>query len=309
MIFRVLALLTAVLLGWLAAPAWAQDVQPVPPLTGRVMDRTGTLSPEQIAAIAMRAAAIEQAKGSQVVVLMVPTTAPEDIASYANRVANAWKIGRREVGDGVLLIVALNDRRVRIEVAKTLEGAVPDLAAKRIIDGAIQPAFKRGDYAGGLTAAVDQLGARIKGEDLPPVQAPEASGAGEAPGGLGLMEALMILFIAVPLVGSVLKSMFGRVLGSLLTGAGAGALGFMLTSAVAVAALTGALGFVLSLFWGLGLGSGGRSVGRGRSGGYFPPMGGGGWSGGGGFGGGGGGGGFSSGGGGDFGGGGASGDW
>jgi uncharacterized protein len=120
-------------------------------------------------------AALEAAKGSQVVVLMLPTTAPEDIASYANRVGNTWKIGRKGVGDGVLLIVAKDDRKVRIEVAKTLEGAIPDLAAKQIIDQALTPRFKVGDYAGGLDAAVEQLAARIKGEPLPPVN-PVSSG-------------------------------------------------------------------------------------------------------------------------------------
>jgi uncharacterized protein len=113
------------------------------------------------------------------VVLMVPTTAPEDIASYANRVGNTWKIGRKDVGDGVLLVVAKDDRKLRIEVAKALEGAIPDLAAKQIIDEALTPHFKAGDYAGGLDAAVDQLAARIKGEPLPSVT--PADGAGSDP--------------------------------------------------------------------------------------------------------------------------------
>ena len=117
-----------------AAGAWAQPVQPVPALTARVIDQTGTLDASQRAALEAKLAALEKAKGSQVVVLMVPTTAPEDIASYANRVGNAWKIGRRDVGDGVLLLVAKNDRKMRIEVAKTLEGAIPDVLAARIID-------------------------------------------------------------------------------------------------------------------------------------------------------------------------------
>ena len=116
--------------------------------------------------------AFEQTKGTQIAILMVPTTQPEDIASYANRVGNAWKIGRKGMGDGVLLVVAKDDRKVRIEVAKTLEGAIPDLAAKQIIDEAITPNFRKGDFAGGLHAGVDQLIARITGEALPAPERP-----------------------------------------------------------------------------------------------------------------------------------------
>jgi uncharacterized protein len=122
----------------------AQDVLPVPALTARVVDQTGTLDPIQRKGLEDKLAAFEQKKGTQIVVLLVATTQPEDIASYANRVANDWKIGRKEVGDGIVVIVAKDDRKVRIEVAKTLEGAVPDLAAKQIIDDAITPRFPPG---------------------------------------------------------------------------------------------------------------------------------------------------------------------
>ena len=145
--------------------SWAQLA--VPALSGHVVDTTASLPAAGLQQLDSRLSAFEQQRGTQIVVLLVPTTQPEDIASYANRVANSWKIGRREVGDGLLLIVALNDRKVRIEVAKTLEGAIPDLAAKRIIDAAITPAFKRGDYLAGLNAGVDQLMARATGEELP----------------------------------------------------------------------------------------------------------------------------------------------
>jgi uncharacterized protein len=118
-------------------------VLPVPALTARVIDQTGTLDAIQRKGLDDKLAAFEQKKGSQIVVLMVPTTQPEDIASYANRVGNAWKIGRKDVGDGILVIVAKDDRKMRIEVAKTLEGAVPDLAAKQIIDEAMKPRFRR----------------------------------------------------------------------------------------------------------------------------------------------------------------------
>jgi uncharacterized protein len=121
--------------------ARAQDVLPVPVLTARVIDQTGTLDTVQRAALEGKLEAFEREAGPQIVVLIVPSTAPEDIAAYAQRIADSWKIGRREVGDGLLIVVAKNDRRVRIEVAKALEGAIPDLAARQIIQDAITPAF------------------------------------------------------------------------------------------------------------------------------------------------------------------------
>ena len=159
------ALLLAALL--LPGSALAQAPQPVPPLTARLIDQTGTLSPDEARAIEDRLRSIEQKSGSQVVVLMVATTAPEDIAAYAWRVASDWKIGRRDVGDGLLMVIAKNDRRMRLEVARALEGAIPDLAAARIIDQQMTPRFRQGDYAGGIAAALDQVAARIAGEQLP----------------------------------------------------------------------------------------------------------------------------------------------
>jgi len=137
------------------------DVRPVPALSGRVIDQTQTLSAPQADALQAKLARFEQERGTQLVILLVPSTQPEDIASYAQRVGDTWKIGRRDVGDGLLLVVAKNDRTLRIEVAKTLEGAVPDLAASQIIERAIKPAFKAGDFAGGLNQGVDQLIARV----------------------------------------------------------------------------------------------------------------------------------------------------
>lgn len=298
---RLLLLLLA--LAW--APAWAQDVLPVPALSGRVIDQTGTLSAEQGAALEAKLAAFEAEAGPQIVVLMVPTTQPEDIAAYAQRIGDAWKIGRREIGDGLLIVVAKNDRRVNIQAAKALEGAVPDLAARQIIDRAIRPAFRADDYAGGLNAALDQLMARIRGEALP---APEAKARKSGNGGPQLEELLMFFFIAVPVIGGVFTKIFGRKLGSLLTSGATGGVAWLLTASVLLGVGAGIVALLLvGLF---GIGSVARGIARGgRRGG--PPIifgsGGdhGGW--GGGFGGGGGG--FSSGGGGDFGGGGASGDW
>ena len=289
----------------------AQELLPVPPLTGRVVDTSGTLQPAQIAALDAKLATLEQEKGSQVVVLLVPTTAPEDIAAFANRVGNSWKIGRKDVGDGVIVLVAVKDRRMRIEVAKTLEGAIPDIAAKQVIDDAMAPRFRLGDYAGGLDAAIDQIGARIRGEALPPVTAPpdRASNQGGRGGlGFGLFEAAILLFIAVPVINGVARGIFGRKLGALATGVGVGGLAFVVTTSLALAVIAGLIALAFALFSGAAAALQ-QPGGRGRSGGWggpviVPPAGGN-WGGGGGF----GGGGFSSGGGGDFGGGGASGGW
>ena len=279
----------------------AQDVLPVPPLSGRVIDQTGTLSTTQSEALTNKLAAFEAASGPQIVVLMVPTTQPEDIAAYAQRIGDAWKIGRRDVGDGLLVVVAKNDRRVNIQTAKALEGAVPDLAARQIIDNAIRPAFRANDYAGGINAAVDQLMARIKGEGLPaPTQ---RQGGGASPfGGLQPMELLIFAFIALPIVAGVTRRIFGRGLGSLASGGATGAVAWLVSSSLLLAGVGAVIGLLFGLF--AGASNVLRNSGR-HGGGFGGGFGGGGWSGGGG----GGGGGFSSGGGGDFGGGGASGDW
>ena len=293
---RLLAALLAALSLYMAVPAHAQDV-PVPPLSGRVIDQTGTLTAAQAQALSAKLEAIETQRGTQVVVLIVATTQPEDIASYGQRVADSWKLGRRDVGDGVVIVVAKNDRRINIEIAKTLEGAIPDVIAGRIIAEQIKPAFKADDYAGGLNAAVDKLGARIAGEALPEPARKGSGGSGA--GGFDIQDLAIFLFVGVPIAGAVLTAMFGRKFGSLLTGGAVGGIAWWLTTSLLVA---GGAGIVALFLVGvIGVGSRG-----GRSGGGPVILGGGG---GGGFGGGGGGGGFSSGGGGDFGGGGASGSW
>ncbi len=290
--------LLCLLLGLACLLTGALAQQAVPALSGHVMDTTATLDAAQVQALAQKLAAFEQNHGTQIVLLLVAATAPEDIASYANRVANSWKIGRREVGDGVLLIVAKNEHKVRIEVAKTLEGAIPDLAAKRIIDEAITPRFKKGDFAGGLNAAVDQIMARVSGEALPAPASP-AVGAG---GGFDWMNLLVFAFIAVPVLGGLARRILGAKIGALATGGAVGALALFLTSSLVIASLAGVGALVFTLMSGVARGVAGSGWGTGHTGGWG--------AGGGGFGsGGGGGGGFSSGGGGDFGGGGASGDW
>ncbi len=293
-VWRALIATFMVALCALAVHAQAQGLRPVPALTAHVIDQTGTLSAADRQALEQQLAALEKAHGSQVVVLLVPTTAPEDIASFANRVGNSWKIGRRGVGDGVLIVVAKDDRRMRIEVAKALEGAIPDIAAARIIDAVMKPRFRTGDYAGGLQAAVQEIAARIAGEPLP--ASAQEGGQEGAQGGAGLDGGtlLVLLFVLVSVGGGVLRALFGTTLGAVLTGAAAGVVMFWLSASLLLAVVVAVLGF----FFALALAArGGITLG--------PPGGGwgsGGWGGGSG-------GGFRSGGGGDFGGGGASGDW
>ncbi len=281
------------LAGWLplaTLAAWAQGVQPVPALSAHVMDQTGTLTPAQRQALDARLTAFEQSRGAQLVFLIVPSTQPEDIAAYAQRIGDSWKIGRQGIGDGLLLVVAKNDRKVRIETTKALEGAIPDLAARQIIENAITPRFKQGDFSGGLDAAASQLMARITGENLP---LPGKSPAGKP--GFDWGNLAIFLFFAVPIGGRILSGLLGRKLGSVATGGAVGALAWLVSSSLLIGVIAALAGMLLALITGLGkIGGSARSSG---------------WGGPGSFGGGGAGGGFGSGGGGNFGGGGASGDW
>ena len=289
--------LTRIGLGWLLCMSLVQAQLAVPALTAHVLDTTATLNAQQVRQLEDKLSAFEQTRGAQVVLLLVPTTQPEDIASYANRVANSWKIGRKGIGDGLLVIVAKDDRKVRIEVAKTLEGAIPDLAGKRIIDQSITPRFKQGDFFGGLDAAVEQIMARIKGEALPEPTAETGHGTF----GFRWMDLAIFAFFAVPVVGAVARSILGPKLGALATGGAVGALAMVITASFLIAGLAGLGALLFTLISGIARGAG-SGFGSGRHDG--------GWGGGGfGSGGGGSGGGFSSGGGGDFGGGGASGSW
>lgn len=279
----------------LAGIAQTQALQAIPPLTARVMDSTGTLDAVQLQALETKLAAFEKARGTQVVVLMLASTLPEDITDYTQRLGDAWKIGRKDVGDGVLLVVAKNDRKVRIATAKAVEGAIPDLAARQIIDRAITPRFRQNDFAGGLDAGVDQIMARITGENLP---LPEADAGKPAAPGFQWMDLAVFLFFAVPIGGRVLAGMFGRKAGSLVTGGVVGFLAWIVTSSLLIAGAATVVAMLFALVSSL--------VPTGRRGGlagWGGHTGGGGWSSGGG------GGGFSSGGGGNFGGGGASGNW
>ena len=271
-------------------------LQPIPALSARVIDTTGTLNAAQRKELDSKLSDFEKSKGSQIVVLMIPTTQPEDIVAYTQRVGDLWQIGRKDIGDGLLLVVAKNDRTVRIATAKTLEGAIPDLAARQVIDRSITPRFRDGDFAGGLNAGVDQITALISGEKLPEPAA-AASGGPRQPG-FQWLDLAVLLFVAVPFAARVLGSVMGRKLGSLVTGAAIGVLAWFLTASLVLGVLAGMAGMVFALA--SVLASGGRRAGWGSGMGGF-----GGGRGSGGF----GGGGFGSGGGGNFGGGGASGKW
>jgi uncharacterized protein len=269
-----------------AATAWAQVA--VPPLAARVTDLTGTLTREQQAGLERMLQEFEARKGTQIAVLMVPTTAPEAIEQYALRVGEQWKIGRKKVDDGAILVVAKDDRALRIEVGYGLEGALNDATASRIIREVIVPRFREGDFYGGINAGLDRMMRVIDGEPLP---AP-ARGSPAADG--GFMQTLPVVLVAALLGGAILRAILGRFLGAAATGGVVGFLAWALAGTLAVALLAGVLAFVFTLGGGFG--------GRGYYGGMGFPRGGG-W-GGGGLGGGG-----FRGGGGSFGGGGASGRW
>ena len=288
----------------LAASAFAQDV-PVPALSSPVTDLTQTLTAEQRASLESRLRAYETDKGTQIAVLIVPTTQPETIEQYSIRVADQWKIGRKGTDDGVILLVAKNDRAVRIEVGTGLEGALPDVLASRIISQVIVPRFREGDFAGGINEAITRIIALLEGEPLPEPER-RSSRAPEGLGGLG--NALPVLLMFVFIGSSILRGMLGRFGGASATAGIAGVLMWLLTSVLAISIIAAVLAFVFSLIsgGGGGFGGGGRGWTSRRRGGWMGGGFGGGW-GGGGFGGGGGGG--WSGGGGGFSGGGASGRW
>lgn len=261
----------------------AQALEAIPPLTQRVTDLTSTLTAEQQAGLEARLQAFEQQKGSQIAILIVPTTQPEDIAQYSIRVVEAWKLGREKQDDGVLILLAKNDRKMRIEVGYGLEGAIPDVTTKRIISDVMAPYFRQGDFYGGLNAAVERIAALIDGEALP--APPQQARGGEHDWG----DMLPILLFGGLIAGAMLRAVLGSFFGGVATGGLIGAAVWILGGGLIMALVLAFIAFVVTL---AGIGS------LGGFGGY----------GGGGFGGGSGGGGFSGGGGG-FGGGGASGDW
>jgi uncharacterized protein len=274
---------------FLFLPQWVAAQIPVPPIKTRVTDLTNTLTPDQRAALEAKLATFETKKGSQVALLIVPTTQPEPIEQYSLRVVEQWKLGRKRVDDGVLLIIAKDDRKMRIEVGRGLEGAIPDVIAKRIVSEVIAPRFREGDFYGGITAGLDRILRTIEGEPLPPPK--PAAQPGQVDGWLA---PFIIAVIFATVVGGFLRAIFGRFLGAGIVGFAAGVLGYFFMGVVA-AAIIAIIAFLINLFSGSAL-----SHGSGWGGGWSSGGGGGNWSSdGGGF----------SGGGGDFGGGGASGSW
>ncbi|WP_024302511.1 YgcG family protein [Pseudogulbenkiania sp. MAI-1] len=278
------ALLT-VALGWSLSAA-AEPVA-VPPLSAHIVDQTATLSREQTATLEQTLQAFEASKGSQLAVLIVPTTGEETIEQYGLRVVEQWKLGRKNVDDGALLLVAKDDRTLRIEVGYGLEGALTDATSKRIISEIIVPRFRQGDFYGGISAGVERIIGVINGEPLPPPKRSTSSGWS------GLSQFVPVIFVLVFVVGGLLRLLLGRLPAAVLTGSGVAVLAWVLLGALTVAMLAGLMAFFFTLVGGMG-GRGGWHSGGGWSGGR----------GGGGF----GSGGFSGGGGG-FGGGGASGRW
>ncbi len=267
LIRRALAAVLLAAMAWAGLPALAQGLLPVPTLTARMIDQTGTLDAAQRSGLETKLAAFEQRKGSQIVVLMVPTTQPEDIASYAQRVGDAWKIGRKDVGDGILVIVAKDDRKMRIATAKTLEGAVPDLAAVRILDEEMKPRFRNNDFAGGLNAAVDRLIGLVDGEALPEPSYGSDKASG---GGIDWENLAIFLFVGVFVAAPIVRAVVGKKLGSVVMGGGIGVVAFFLTISMFIAVVAGFIALLVSLF--SAFGSSGSGVGRRSTGG------GGGWS-------------------------------
>lgn len=241
---------------------------PVPALTGRVIDQTATLNTEQQTSLDQTLQAFEARKGSQIAVLIVPTTAPETIEQYSLRVAEQWKLGRKRVDDGAILIVAKTDRSLRIEVGYGLEGALNDATSKRIISEIITPRFKQGDFSGGIVAGVDQIIRVIDGDVLPPAEA-------QLPAGIaGVQQYVPVIFILALVIGSVLRTVLGRFPGALVTGAGVAVVAWLFAGALSVALGAGVIALLFTLLGGGmgrmgGYGIGGHSsAGRGGFGGF-----------------------------------------
>src|SRR4051794_5577364 len=243
----------------------------VPPLTGRVVDRTATLSSSDIASLDRTLKDFGARKGSQIAVLIVPTTQPETIEQYSIRVAEAWKIGRKKIDDGAILVVAKDDRKLRIEVGYGLEGALTDVTAKRIIDEVITPKFRSGDFAGGISDGVNRILRVVDGEPLPAPAQPRQN--------TGLLSHVdpfnPFVIVAVVVAGGILRGLLGRLLGSLATGGLVAALFWFIAASLELSVVSGIIAFLVTMFSDAMTSSGGA----GRGGGWVSG-GGGGYSGG-----------------------------
>lgn len=251
----------------------------VPALKTRVTDLTQTLTQAQLSQLETKLTTFEQQKGSQIAVLIVPTTAPEDIAQFSIRVVDSWQLGRAKQDDGILMLVAKNDRKMRLEVGYGLEGAIPDLTAKRIISEIMAPSFKQGDFYGGINNATDKLIGLISGEQLPAPGTPAFSGK-------NFENMLPVLLFGGLILGGMLRAVFGSFFGGALTGSAIGALAWVLGGGILAALLFGVVAFFITLIGPSGLGQMGGGFGGGygggSSGGSDPFSGGGGGFGGGG---------------------------
>lgn len=243
--------------GFAGVATRVQAEQPIPALSARVTDETGTLSGEQKAALEQTLKDFEAKKGAQIAVLLVPTTEPETIEQYSIRAVEQWKLGRKNIDDGVLLIVAKNDRTLRIEVGYGLEGVLTDAVSRRIIEETIVPRFRQGDFHGGVSAGVDSIMRVVSGEPLPaPPERPRDAG--------GLRPLLPVLFLLTVVAGGVLRALFGRLPGAVVTGGLVGFLTWLLSGAIFVAIGASAIALVFTLMGG-GMGAyvGGRFLGGG----------------------------------------------
>ena len=262
----------------LIGSAFAQNLVAVPERR-IVTDLTGTLSEQQQSALTQKLRAFEDRKGSQIAVLIVPTTEPETIEQYALRVSDTWKLGRKGIDDGALLVVAKNDRKLRIETRYGLEGPMPDAIAKRIIAEVITPLFKHGDFYAGIDAGVDRMVKVVDGEPLP---APQPQGYNDD----SWLSALPLVILLAFVSGAIFRAIFGRFFGSVIAGGVTGLVTWIILSVMGVAAIAGVLAFMFNLFAGAvspmnGWSNRGRGDGmRGGWGGWSGGYGGGGWGGG-----------------------------
>jgi len=307
----VVALTAALLAASALGPVSAQQtgLQPIPAYSMRVVDTVGLLQPDEKARLEQKLQAFEERKGSQVAVLIVDTTQPEEIEQYSIRVADAWKPGRKGVDDGAILVIVREDRRMRVEVGRGLEGALTDMVSNRIIDETIRPAFRAGEFGAGIEAGVDRMIGVIDGEPLPPPD-PRWSEGGRDDRGVGGGSLILIAVLAgIGVILLLISASLGRLPQSLSVGGILGVMALVFSASIVFAMMGGLFGIVM----GMGQKSGrGNYYSRGRRGPWDGGFGGGfgGGMGGGGMGGGGfGGGGFGGGMGGGFGGGGASGGW
>ena len=277
---------------------FAADLVAVPKLTAPVMDTAGMMQPQAREQLNQHLLQYSREKGSQIVVLTVPAIAPETTFEYSARVMQEWQLGRAEQSDSVLLLLVRDERKSFLAVGRGLEGAIPDVYARRILDEVMAPHLRAGNTDDGVNAAVGQIEKLIAGESLPP---PAAQGQSDD----SREDQFVILFVLAIFVGSFLRAIFGRTLGSLVTsGAVFGSAWLLFGWSIVIAAVVALVCLVLNFILGLGnFVGGGRGGGWGGSGGLGGGFGGGSSSGGS-FGGGG-----FSGGGGSFGGGGASGSW